>query len=112
SRIIVDLRGDFVTPDELRKYQASTRLNLFKQIDQLAANSAPPAETPTAGGVKFVLLPNEDLRGFARRVTGNAQNWEIIAKDNGIRSPAGVTPFQTIWVRNTLLKHAPGAAQE
>ena len=35
---------------------------------------------------------------------GNENNWREIAKDNGLLSPADVTPFENIWVRNSLLR--------
>lgn len=104
SKIVVNVRGQNVTEAQLEEYKASRKLHLFAQIDQLARDYPPPSETPTAGGVNFALLPNEDLKGLARRVTGNADNWQIIARDNGLKSPTDVAPFQTIWVRNGLVK--------
>jgi hypothetical protein len=44
------------------------------------------------------------LKALATRATGSAENWQIIAKDNGLSSPTDVTAFQNIWVRNNLLK--------
>ncbi len=108
SKIIVNVRGENVTEAELEEYKASRKLNLFNQIDQLAQSYPPEPETPTAGGVNFALLPNEDLKGLAQRATGNADNWQIIARDNGLRSPTDVAPFQTIWVRNSLVKQGSG----
>jgi hypothetical protein len=56
-------------------------------------------------------MPHEDLKGLAQRVTGSADNWQLIAKDNGLRSPTDVAPFQSIWVRNSLLNQGnTGAA--
>ena len=104
SKIVVNLRGQHIAQDALGQYKASTRLGLFNAIDQLAARYPPPSGRPREGGVNFALLPNEDLRGLAKRVTGDESNWREIAKDNGISSPTDVTPFQTIWVSNSLLK--------
>jgi hypothetical protein len=110
SKIVVNVRGQNVTEAQLEEFKASHKLHLFAQIDQLARAYPPAAETPTAGGVNFALLPNEDLKGLAQRVTGNADNWQIIAHDNGLKSPTDVAPFQTIWVRNGLVKQGKGAA--
>jgi hypothetical protein len=103
SRIVVNLRGENMDEDQLVAYKASTRIHLFQDIDNLAKTYTVPSQAPAAGGINFVLLPNEDLKGLAKRVTGNADNWQQIAKDNSLRSATDVTPFQTIWVRNTLL---------
>ncbi len=104
SKIVVNVRGQNVAEAQLEEYKASRKLHLFDQIDQLARAYPPQAETPTAGGINFALLPNEDLKGLALRATGNADNWQIIARDNGLKSPTDVAPFQTIWVRNGLVK--------
>ena len=48
-----------------------------------------------------------DLKGLAKRVTGNEENWRQIAKDNSLNSPTDVAPFQSIWVANNLLKKTP-----
>jgi hypothetical protein len=55
-------------------------------------------------------LPNEDLKGLAKRVTGSESNWQQIAKDNSLKSANDVTPFQSIWVAGNLLKQAPDKA--
>lgn len=110
SKIVVNVRGQNVTEAELEGYKASIKLNLFSQIDQLAQTYPPPSERPTAGGVNFALLPSEDLKGLSQRVTGSADNWQVIARDNGLKSPTDVAPFQTIWVRNGLVKQAGAAA--
>src|SRR5579885_2375898 len=94
SKIVVNVRGQNVTEAELEDYKASKKLNLFTQIDQLAQSYPPQPTTPTAGGVNFALLPNEDLKGLAQRVTGSADNWRVIAQDNGLKSPTDVAPFQ------------------
>jgi hypothetical protein len=104
SKILVNVHGQNVTEAQLEEYKASRKLKLFIQIDQLASAYPPPAETPTAGGVNFALLPNEDLKALAMRATGNADNRQAIARDNGLKSPTDVAPFQTIWVRNGLVK--------
>jgi hypothetical protein len=104
SRIIVNVRTEHVPEQDIAKYKASRRYNLFVKIDQLAAELPPARKTPSAGGVNFALLPNEDLRGLAQRVTGNPENWKAIADRNGLTSPTDVTPFQTIWVPDDLIK--------
>src|SRR5437667_143149 len=52
----------------------------------------------------ITLSPHEDLKALAKRVTGDEKNWSAIAKDNGLASATDVTPFQNVWVRNSLLK--------
>jgi hypothetical protein len=106
SKIIVNVRTEGIPDEELAAYKASNRFALFKEIDELAAKYPPPSTMPTTGGVNFALLPNEDLKALAKRVTGNAENWRQIAKDNGLNSPTDVTPYENIWVRNGLLKRA------
>jgi hypothetical protein len=98
------VRTEGIPDEQLSSYKASNRFALFKEIDELALNSPPASSTPPSGGVNFTLLPNEDLKALATRATGSAQNWQIIAKDNGLSSPSDVTPFQNVWVRNNLLK--------
>ncbi len=107
SKVIVNVRAEDVPDEDLARYKASARLDLFRKIDQVAALTPPPSNLPRSGGVNFALLPNEDLQGLAKRATGNADNWRQIAKDNGISSPADLTPLQTIWVNDNLLSRAP-----
>ena len=107
SRIIVNVRTEGIPDEQLASYKASNRFALFKEIDELATKFPPPSLTPTSGGVNFTLLPKEDLKSLARRATGNEANWRQIASDNGLKSPADVTPFENIWVRNSLLKRTP-----
>jgi hypothetical protein len=104
TRVIVNVRTEGIPDEELASYKASTRFALFKEIDELASKFPPPSRLPATGGVNFTLLPSEDLKALAKRVTGNENNWREIAKDNGLSSPADVTPFENIWVRNSLLK--------
>jgi hypothetical protein len=106
TRIIVNVRTEGIPDEELASYKASNRFALFKEIDELASKYPPASSTPASGGVNFTLLPNEDLKALATRATGNAQNWQTIAQDNGLTSPADVAPFQNVWVRNSLLKRA------
>lgn len=106
SKILVNVRTQGIPDDQLASYKASSRFELFKEIDELAAKYPPPTGLPASGGVNFALLPNENLEGLAKRVTGSADNWHQIAKDNGIASANDVTPFQNIWVRNSLLPPA------
>jgi hypothetical protein len=107
TRIIVNVRTEGISDDQLASYKASNRFALFKEIDELASKEPPPSATPSSGGVNFTLLPNEDLQALARRVTGNESNWRQIASDNGLSSPADVKPFENIWVRNSLLTKTP-----
>jgi hypothetical protein len=115
SKIIANVRTENVPEPEIARYKASRRFNLFNKLDELAANLPPARRTPTTGGVNFALLPNEDLRGLAKRVTGDPDNWKAIAERNGLTSPTDVTPFQSIWVPDNLIKtkgetHQPAPA--
>ncbi len=106
TRVIVNVRTEYI-PDEMQaSYKADNRFALFKEIDELASKYPAPSKLPASGGVNFTLLPKEDLKALSKRVTGNEGNWTVIAKDNGLNSPTDVTPFQNIWVRNSLLKQA------
>jgi hypothetical protein len=107
SKIIVNVRTEGIPDEQLASYKASNRFALFKEIDELALRFPPKSGLPSSGGVNFTLLPNEDLRALARRVTGNPDNWHQIAMDNGLKSATDVTPFENIWVRNSLLKPVP-----
>lgn len=106
TRIIVNVRTEGIPDEQLNSYKASNRFALFKEIDELALKNPPASSTPASGGVNFTLLPNEDLKALARRATGDTNNWQVIAKDNGLSSPTDVAPFQNVWVRNSLLKRA------
>jgi hypothetical protein len=111
TRIIVNVRTEGIPDEDLDSYKASNRFELFKEFDELASKEPPPSTTPSSGGVNFTLLPNENLESLAQRVTGNPGNWRQIANDNGLKSPSDVTPFENIWVRNSLLpKAAPPSA--
>lgn len=103
TKIIVNVRTEGISDDEVAKYKAGNRFALFKEIDELALKYPPPSHLPASGGVNFALLPNEDLKALAKRVTGNSDNWAQIAKDNGLKSDTDVTAFQNVWVRNNLL---------
>jgi hypothetical protein len=109
SRIVVNVRVEDMPDADLSKYSATTRLNLFAKIDQLAAQYPPAGGTPKEGGVNYALLPNEDLKELAKRATGNEDNWRQIAQDNGLKSPTDGTNLPSIWIRNTLLS-APNKA--
>ncbi len=104
SKIIVNVRTEGIADEQLASYKASNRFALFKEIDELALKYPPASHLPTSGGVNFTLLPNEDLKTLAKRVTGSEANWSQIAKDNGLTSPSDVTAYQNVWVRNSLLK--------
>jgi hypothetical protein len=104
TRLIVNVRTEGIPDEQLSSYKASNRFALFKEIEELASKNPPSTNSPASGGVNFTMLPHEDLKGLAARATGSAQNWQIIAKDNGLTSPTDVSPFQNVWVRNALLK--------
>jgi hypothetical protein len=108
SKVVVNVHTEGIPDDQVAEYKASKRFALFGEIDELAAKYPPPSSTPASGGVNFTLLPNEDLKGLAKRVTGNEDNWRQIAKDNSLNSPSDVTAFQSIWVASDLLKNPPG----
>ena len=110
SKVVVNVHTEGISDNQLADYKASKRFALFGEIDELAAKYPPPSSTPASGGVNFTLLPNEDLKGLAKRVTGSEDNWQQIAKDNSLKSATDVTPFQSIWVASTLLKKAPAKA--
>jgi len=107
SKIIVNVRTEGIPDEQLASYKASNRFALFKEVDELASRFPPKSEAPTSGGVNFTVLPNEDLKALAGRVTGSPDNWHQIAEDNGLKSDTDVTPFENIWVRNSLLKPPP-----
>jgi len=104
SKIIVNVRTEGIADEQLPSYKASNRFALFKEIDELAIKFPPSSHLPAAGGVNFVLLPNEDLKALAKRATGDESNWVAIAKDNGLKSPTDVSAFQNVWISNKLLK--------
>jgi len=108
SKIVVNVHTEAIPDSQIPDYKASKRFALFGEIDELAAKNPPAPVTPASGGVNFTLMPNEDLKGLAKRVTGDEENWRQIAKDNSLSSPTDVAPFQSIWVANDLLKKAPG----
>lgn len=103
SRIVANVRTEDIHDQDIAKYQPTPRLNLFAKVDQLAAQFPPTGGTPKEGGVNYALLPNEDLKGLAKRATGDENNWRQIAQDNGITSPSDATNLPSVWVRNTLL---------
>jgi hypothetical protein len=107
SKIVVNVHTEGIPDNQIADYKASKRFALFGEIDELAAKYPPPSSTPASGGVNFTLLPNEDLKALAKRVTGNEDNWRQIAKDNSLNSATDVTPFQSIWVAADLLKKVP-----
>ncbi len=113
SRVVVNVRVQDMPDEEIAKYNVTPRLNLFAKMDQLAAQFPPSGGTPKEGGVNYALLPNEDLKGLAKRATGNEENWRQIAQDNGLNSPTDGANLPSIWVRNTLLS-APkkGSAED
>jgi len=110
SKVVVNVHTEGIPDSQIADYKASKRFALFGEIDELAAKYPPPSSTPASGGVNFTLLPNEDLKALARRVTGSEDNWRQIAKVNSLGSPTEVTPFQSIWVANNLIKRAPEKA--
>jgi hypothetical protein len=110
SKVVVNVHTEGIPDNQIADYKASKRFALFGEIDELAAKYPPASSTPVSGGVNFTLLPNEDLKGLAKRVTGSESNWQQIAKDNSLKSATDVTPFQSIWVAGNLLKQAPDKA--
>ncbi len=111
SNIVANVRTEYVPENEIASYMASRRFDMFHKLDQLAATLPPERKAPSSGGVNFALLPNEDLRGLAKRVTGSPDNWKVIADSNGLTSPTDVTPFQTIWVPDRLIKSKPARSR-
>ena len=111
SRIIVNVRAEDIADDELPKYKASTRIGLFAKVDELAVKFPPSGGTPNEGGVNYALLPNEDLKALARRATGNADNWQMIAQDNGLKSPSDAAGLPSVWIRNSLLTRSQKGAR-
>ena len=111
SRIIVNVRAEDIADDELPRYQASTRIRLFAKVDQLAMKFPPSGGTPSEGGVNYALLPNEDLKALARRATGNEDNWQTIAEDNGLKSPSDASGLPSVWIRNSLLSQSKKGAR-
>lgn len=107
SKIIANVRVEDIASDQIDNYKASKRLNLFDDFDQLAIKLPPPSLTPGTGGVNFALLPGEDLAALSKRVTGSADNWPKIAKDNGLKSVNDTGGIQSVWVANQLLKKTP-----
>jgi hypothetical protein len=104
STIVVNVEAQDIPEDQLDKYKASTRIGLFQKIDALAQSNPPATGTPAEGGVNYAVLPGEDLRGLAKRVTGNVDNWQQIAQDNGLKAPTDTAGVKSVWVRNTMLK--------
>ena len=111
STIVVNVRTQDIPESDLDQYKASTRLNLFNKIDQIAEKNPPTTGTPREGGVNYTLLPGEDLQALSKRVTGNPANWKAIAKDNGLKSTTDTAGLKAVWVRNTLLKPTSSDAQ-
>jgi len=107
SKVIANVRAEDIPDNQVALYKPGRRLDIFNKLDQLAAKLPPGPKTPTSGGVNYALLPNETLEGLAKRVTGNADSWREIAKDNGIASPSDIAAFQTVWVRSDLIKSKP-----
>jgi len=103
SRVVANVRTEDVAAEDIAKYEPTARLNLFAKMEELASKFPPSGGTPKEGGVNYALLPNEDLKGLAKRATGNADNWRQIAQDNGLKSPTDGANLPSIWVRNSLL---------
>ena len=111
ARIIVNVRAEDIADDELSRYKASTRIGLFDKVDQLAMKFPPSGGTPNEGGVNYALLPNEDLKALARRATGSEDNWQMIAQDNGLKSPSDASGLPSVWIRNSLLTQSKKGAR-
>ena len=71
SKIVVNVRGQNVTEAQLEEYKASHKLHLFAQVDKLARDYPPPAETPAAdllsGGDDLDAALDADRVGDERR---------------------------------------------
>lgn len=103
STIIANVRAEDIPQSDVDRYKPSVRLHLFKQFDKYATKYPPAPTTPASGGVNFAVLPGEDLPQLAKRVTGNADNWHEIAKDNNLTSPTNLSGVQSVWIPNSLL---------
>ena len=103
SKIIANVRAEDIPEQDIDQFKPNVKLHLFKQFDEYARKFPPPPSTPSSGGVNFALLPGENLIQLAKRVTGNADNWRQIAKDNNLNSPTDLAGVQSVWVRNSLL---------
>jgi hypothetical protein len=112
SRIVANVRTEDIPDQDISKYEATPRLNLFAKVDDLAAKFPPAEGTPREGGVNYALLPNEDLKGLAKRATGNENNWRQIAQDNGLTSPTDAANLPSVWIRNTLLNQPKTGSSE
>ncbi|MHB8383591.1 MAG: hypothetical protein ACYDC3_14785 [Candidatus Binataceae bacterium] len=110
SRIVANLQTQDIADSDLPAYLPGKRLDLFGKFDQLAAKLPPPEATPREGGVNFALLPGEDLPALAKRATGNADNWQQIAKDNGLNSGSDLSAVQSVWIRDDLLPAGKGSS--
>src|SRR5579859_3415968 len=56
TRVIVNVRTEYIADELQASYKASNRFALFKEIDELAAKYPPPSRLPSSGGVNFTLL--------------------------------------------------------
>lgn len=108
SKIIANVRAEDIPEKDIDRFKPSVKLHLFEQFDSYATKFPPAPTTPSSGGVNFALLPGENLIQLARRVTGNGDNWQQIARDNNLTSPTDVAGVQSVWVRNSLLPKSGG----
>jgi hypothetical protein len=106
SKIVANVRAEDIPEKDIDQFKPSVKLHLFKQFDEYAMKFPPPPSTPSSGGVNFALLPGENLIQLAKRVTGNADNWRQIAKDNNLNSPTDLAGVQSVWVRDSLLPNS------
>jgi hypothetical protein len=106
SKIVANVRTENIEPSEIENYEATKKLNLFSDFDQLASTLPPPSLTPGSGGVNFALLPGEDLAALSKRVTGSPDHWPQIAKDNGLKSVNDTAGLQSVWIANSLIPKA------
>ena len=65
-----------------------------------------PANTPQVAGTPFKVQPSETLWDLAKRSTGDALNWQVIAERNNFSGKQAVVvrPGQTIYVPDELVK--------
>lgn len=73
---------------------------------------APITDSPAVFGQPFEVGPGETLWDFAKRITGDATNWQVIANENRFTAQQAtlVRTGQTIYVPEELIKPDLGAA--
>lgn len=84
-----------------------------KITDPAASNTAITATDQQINGKPFKVNPGETLWDLAKRVTGDATNWQAIAFENDFteKQASYVRAGQTIYVPETMIKPELEAAQ-